>query len=98
MVGSADLGLCLHRSSSGLDIPMKVADMFGAGLPVCALDYGSCLTEQVRHGENGLVFADASQLAAQLCELFGGFPDHTPLLDRLRRNVVQPPRPLWSEK
>jgi beta-1,4-mannosyltransferase len=98
LLGAADLGLCLHRSASGVDLPMKVADMFGAGLPVCALDYGSCLTEQVRHGENGLVFGDASQLAAQLCELFGGFPDHTPLLDRLRRNVLRPPRPLWSDE
>ena len=77
---------------------MKVADMFGAGLPVCALDYGPCLAEQVRHGENGLLFADAAQLAAQLHELFRGFPGDTPLLDKLRRNVAEPPRPLWSDE
>ena len=98
LLGAADLGLCLHRSASGVDLPMKVADMFGAGLPVCALDYGPCLAEQVRHGENGLLFADAAQLAAQLHELFRGFPGDTPLLDGLRRNVAEPPHPLWSDE
>lgn len=98
LLGAADAGLCLHRSSSGLDLPMKLADMFGAGLPVCALDYGPCLRERLHHGEGGLIFASAAELATQLCELFNGFPESTPLLDRLRHNVAAAARTRWSEE
>lgn len=97
VVGSADLGLCLHRSSSGLDIPMKIADLFGAGVPVCALDYGACLAERVRHGENGLLFSNGRQLADVLFDLFEPFPGDQRTLDRLRAGARKSSRPTWEE-
>jgi beta-1,4-mannosyltransferase len=97
VVGSADLGLCLHRSSSGLDIPMKIADLFGAGVPVCALDYGACLAERVRHGDNGLLFSNGRQLAEILFDLFETFPADQKALERLRTGARKLARPTWEE-
>ncbi|KAI5481890.1 beta-1,4-mannosyltransferase, glycosyltransferase family 33 protein [Pseudohyphozyma bogoriensis] len=53
LLGSADLGISLHTSTSGADLPMKVVDMFG-------------INELVVDGANGRVFKTAEQLSEQL--------------------------------
>jgi len=62
-VGMADLGLCLHQSSSGLDLPMKLADLRGAGVPVATYDYSQVLGEVMETGHEGVTFRDPGDLA-----------------------------------
>ena len=76
---------------------MKVVDLFGAGVPVCAIDYGACLAERVRHGDNGLLFSTARQLSDVLFDLFETFPSDSSLLDRLRSGARRSARPTWEE-
>ncbi|KAI9512299.1 mannosyltransferase [Russula earlei] len=82
LLGSADLGISLHSSSSALDLPMKIVDMFGCGVPVCALDF-ACLSELVIDGVNGVIFQNAAGLADRLENLLEGFPN-APSLETLR--------------
>ena len=67
ILGSADVGISMHSSSSGLDLPMKVVDMFGAELPVVAHNY-SAISELV-DSSKGVLFDNHEQLAQALFDL-----------------------------
>lgn len=66
LLAHADAGLCLHRSSSGVDLPMKLADFRGAGRKALVMDYGPVLTEVFRPETDGWTFRNDAELAAGL--------------------------------
>eukprot|EP00118_Oscarella_pearsei_P003366 m.14047 g.14047 ORF g.14047 m.14047 type:complete len:501 (+) comp25438_c0_seq1:719-2221(+) len=97
LLGSADLGVSLHKSSSGLDLPMKVVDMFGCGLPVCAFNF-NCLHELVKHGVNGLTFCSALGLTNQIQRLARDFPESpSSELNTFRQNLKSFQTSRWKE-
>ena len=65
----ADLGICLHVSSSGLDLPMKVVNMQEAELPVLAFEYAT-IYEFIKPGVNGELFKNSEELANKIEVLF----------------------------
>jgi beta-1,4-mannosyltransferase len=89
----ADLGVSLHTSSSGLDLAMKVADLFAARVPVCAWDYGACLREQVRDSVTGFLFKTAEELAALLRRLI---VDPAQLAE-MRKQIEQQWQQTWDD-
>jgi beta-1,4-mannosyltransferase len=94
---AAHLGLCLHRSTSGVDLPMKLMDLLGARTPVSALDYGECLTEQIQPGVTALTFRNSQELASRIDELLHGFPGDLQLLERMQRNIEASRTEVWQQ-
>ena len=73
LLALCDVGISLHYSSSGLDLPMKIWDMFGCGLPVFALNY-KALPELVLKSY-GYTFQDANSLFQLLVSYKDGLLD-----------------------
>ena len=98
-IGCCTLGVCLHTSTSGLDLPMKVLDMFGSGVPVCAVMFPT-LPELVTHNTNGLIFdgslGKSDELAGYILHTIfnvqdteSNNEDGKELLQRLKANVMR---------
>jgi len=96
ILACADVGVSLHSSTSGLDLPMKVVDMQGCRLPVLALSF-KCINELVNDGVNGYTFDNERQLFDHLKLLFNDFPRNKEL-ERLKVSCVnEKNRKTWDE-
>ncbi|KAM0718278.1 hypothetical protein Q7P37_006610 [Cladosporium fusiforme] len=95
LLGSANLGISLHTSSSGVDLPMKVVDMFGTGLPVAGWSKFEAWPELVTEGVNGRGFGSAEELTRILEELFIGKRSQ---LESLRQGVVEEGKRRWDDE
>lgn len=93
LLASADLGISLHKSSSGVDLPMKVVDMFGAGLPVVGYGLYESWPELVKEGVNGRSFGDSKELESILVQLLG---DDGSKLASLRSEVSKESQHDWN--
>ncbi len=98
LAGMADLGLCVHQSSSGLDLPMKVADLRGAGVPVAAFDYAPVLGEVLANGREGVTFRDPGQLAAILIAVASGTIEPASPLGRSQAWLFENPATHWDDE
>jgi beta-1,4-mannosyltransferase len=95
LLGSADLGVSLHTSSSGLDLPMKVVDMFGTGLPVVGWSQFQAWPELVKEDVNGKGFGSAQELSDLLIELFG---NDGVKLKKLRKGALKECNRRWDQE
>ncbi|KAJ5621628.1 hypothetical protein N7528_006411 [Penicillium herquei] len=94
LLASASLGVSLHTSSSGVDLPMKVVDMFGAGLPVVGWSRFKAWPELVTEGVNGMGFGSADGLSKQLVELFAD----SKKLETLRTGAQKESTRRWDDE
>lgn len=96
LVGMADLGVCLHQSASGLDLPMKLADLRGAGVPTAAYDYAPVLGEVMTTGQEGVMFRDPGDLANILVAVATRAIAADAPLARARAWLAQHPAERWD--
>jgi len=90
ILGAFDVGVCLHFSSSGYDLPMKVVDMFSAQLPVMAIEYPT-IKELVTDNVNGYLFKDINHLSKLLFEEIENFNNkgYSEDLNKMSENLKQ---------
>ncbi|HVA32764.1 MAG TPA: hypothetical protein VNG31_01375, partial [Candidatus Baltobacteraceae bacterium] len=96
LLACADVGICMHRSTSGADLPMKLVDMLGAGVPPLVYDDLPVLRELLAPEQCAGTFGNAAELVDRLTSVTAD----APALARLAavRAAIGTPAITWREE
>ena len=101
MVAAADLGVCMHMSSSNLDLPMKVVDMYSSKLPCFAYNYptiGELVVSSPSKQPNGALFKTSEDLHNLLVSHFkDGLEASLTKLESYRQNLDGFVKESWED-
>lgn len=94
---ASNLGISLHYSSSGLDLPMKIVDLFGSGVPVVSMGY-PVISELVKDGTNGLLLKDNHSGEELASKIYGVLFDDNKLYNKLKAGAMKESKWRWDEE
>ena len=97
-IASADIGLCLHQSASGLDLPIVLSDLRAAGVPACVYDYAPVLTEVLTNGKEGVRFGEPGELMTLLVAVATRDASSESPLARSRAWLAANPADTWEDE
>lgn len=97
ILSMADAGVSLHSSSSGIDLPMKIVDFFGSGVPVISLNFPA-IDELVKDGVNGFVAsAKATDPATEIFRLVVKLFTQPEVLAKVKEGAVLESTKRWDD-
>lgn len=92
----ADLGVSLHTSSSGIDLPMKIVDFFGCGVPVISLRFPA-IGELVKDNVNGLICKDNENEDEELLRLLTKAFTDSSLMTKIKQGAMEESNIRWDD-
>lgn len=98
VVSTADISISLHTSSSGIDLPMKVVDFFGCGIPVISLDF-LAINELVKDGINGIIVrqTEKKSLGDSICDALITLLTDQTIYEKVKSGAMSESSDRWDQ-